>query len=155
MLEAVPTGIFSNRYRFHQEGELMGEFDPSAWRERAQLELEDGTYELYREGTFSGDFVIELNGKIVARATKPSAFRGTFNIELPDKHLILRKHSVWSRNFILFEGEMEVGAIRPLGIFSRRTNIELPGQWPLALQIFVFWLAFLMWKREEAEAASS
>lgn len=154
MLEAVPTGIFSSRFLLQQEDQLLGEFDPSVWRDKARLELEDGTYELYREGQFKGDFVLDLNGKIVARATKPSAFRGIFTVELSNRHLILRKRSIWSRDFVLFDGEKEIGAIRPRGVFNRRTNIELPSEWPVSLQIFVFWLAFLIWKRENAAAAS-
>jgi hypothetical protein len=154
LLEAIPTGIFSNRFRLQQEDELLGEFDPSIWRDKARLEIEDGTHELYREGQFRGDFVLEHNGKVVARATKPSAFRGIFTVELSDRHLILRKRSVWGRDFVLFDGEKEIGTIRPRGFFRRRTNIELPGDWPLPLRIFVFWLAFLIWKRDDAAAAS-
>ncbi len=52
MLEAIPTGIFSNRFLLQQEEQLLGEFDPSIWRDKARLEVEDGTYELYREGQF-------------------------------------------------------------------------------------------------------
>ena len=140
MLEAVPTGIFSSRFLLQQEDQLLGEFDPSVWRDKARLELEDGTYELYREGQFKGDFVLDLNGKIVARATKPSAFRGIFTLELSNRHLILRKRSVWSRDFVLFDGEKEM-AIRH-AVFHRKTNIELPSEWPFRSG-FVFWLAFI------------
>ena len=154
MLEAIPAGIFSNRFRLEQENQLLGEFDPSIWREKALLELEDGTYQLYRERHFSGDFVLEHDGKIAARATKPSAFRGIFELELSNRQLVLRKPSVWSRSFVVLDGEKEIGRIRRLGVFGRRTNIDLPGEWPVSARVFVFWLAFLIWKREQAAAAS-
>jgi endo-1,4-beta-mannosidase len=153
MLQAITKGILSRSFQLEQENQLIGEFDPSLWREKAQLELEDGTYELYREGAYRGDFLLEKNGKIVARAAKPSAFRGQFEVEVSNRRLVLRKPSIWNRRFGVFDGEKEIGAIQPLGLLRRRTNIDLPSDWPLAVRIFLFWLAFLMWKRESAAAS--
>ena len=58
MLEAIPTDIFATNFRLQQQNKLLGEVDTSVWRNEARLELEEGTYELYREGTFSGDFLL-------------------------------------------------------------------------------------------------
>jgi len=69
MLEAVPKNIFANNFYLQQQNVLLGEVDSSLWREKAQLELEEGTYLLYREGHFSGDFVLEHDGTVVARAS--------------------------------------------------------------------------------------
>jgi hypothetical protein len=154
MLEAIPTDILSTNFRLQQQNQLLGEVDVSILREKARIELEDGTYELYRERQFSGDFVLERNGKIVARATKPSALQNRFEVELPDRRLVLRKVSIWNRRFELFDGEKQIGSIYPLGIFTRRSNIDLPDDWPLAIRIFLFWLAFIIWKRRNQAAAS-
>jgi hypothetical protein len=153
MLEAVPTNVFSTNFRLQQQNQLLGEVDTSIWREKGQLELEDGTYQLYREGPFSGDFILEHNGKLVARASKPSALRNRFEVELPNQRLVMRKLSVWNRSFGLFDGEKQVGSIYPIGIFTRRSNIDLPADWPLPFRIFLFWLAFLMWKRQNQAAS--
>jgi len=153
MLEAVPTNIFSTNFRLQQQNQLLGEIETSIWREKAQLELQDGTYQLYREALYSGDFMLEHNGKVVARASKPSALQNRFEVELPNRKLVLRKLSLWNRRFGLFEGEKQVGGIYPLGIFTRRSNIDLPPEWALAQRIFLFWLAFLIWKRQ-SQAAS-
>jgi hypothetical protein len=154
MLEAIPTDILSTNFRLQQQNLLLGEVDVSILREKARIELEDGTYELYRERQFSGDFVLERNGKIVARATKPSALQNRFDVELPDRRLVLRKVSIWNRRFELFDGEKQIGSIYPLGIFTRRSNIDLPDDWPLAIRVFLFWLAFIIWKRRNQSAAS-
>jgi len=154
MLEAIPTDIFATNFRLQQQNNLVGEVDTSVFREKARLELEEGTYELYREGRFSGDFLLERNGNIVARATKPSALQNRFEVELPNRNLVLRKLSAFSRRFGLFEGEKQIGSIYPAGIFTRRANIDLPADWPLATRIFLFWLAFLMWRRRKRAAAS-
>ena len=82
MLEAIPKNLFSTGFRLQQENRLVGEVDTSIWREKARVELEDGTYLLYREGHFSGDFILEHNGKLAARASKPSAFYNRFEVEV-------------------------------------------------------------------------
>ena len=154
MLEAVPNNFFANNFRLEEGGQLLGEVGASLWRDKATLEVQDGTYEFYREGQFIGDFVLEHNGNILARASKPSAFKNRFEVELPNRHLVLRKLGPLSRRFGLFEGETQVGSVYPLGIFTRRSNIDLPGDWPLPLRVFVFWLVFIIWKRQNAAAAS-
>ena len=155
MLEAIPTNIFSTTFRLHQQNQLVGEIDTSIWREKATLELPDGTYQLYREGTFNGDFLLEHNGKVAARATKPSAFQSRFEVEVAGRVVELRKLSIWNRNFGVFDGERQVGGVYPLGLFTRRAKIDLPDDWPLAATAFVFWLAFIMWRRQNSAAASS
>ncbi|MDP9201581.1 MAG: hypothetical protein M3P26_06570 [Gemmatimonadota bacterium] len=154
MLEAIPTNIFSTTFRLQQQNQLLGEVATSIWREKGRLELEDGTYKTYREGLFSGDFLLEHNGKVVARASKPSALQNRFEVELPNRRLVLRKLSVWNRRFGLFDGEQQIGSIYPLGVFTRRSNIDLPADWPLAIRVFLFWLAFVIWKRQNQAAAS-
>jgi len=154
MLEAVPTNIFSSTFRVQQNDKLLGEVSASIWRDKARLELEDGTYDLYRVGQFGGDFVIEHDGKLLARATKPSVFQNRFEVELANQRLVLRKLSPLNRRFGLFDREKQVGSIYPVGLFTRRSNIDLPAEWPLAIRVFLFWLAFVIWKRQNAAAAS-
>jgi hypothetical protein len=153
MLEAIPTNIFSSNFRLQQNDNLLGEVEASIWRDRAVLEIGEGTYQLYREGQFSGDFVLEHNGNVVARARKPSLFRNQFEVELPNQLLLLRKLAPLSRRFGLFDGERQLGSVYPLGIFTRRSNIDLPSDWPLPIRAFVFWLAFIIWKRQNAAAS--
>ena len=153
MLEAIPTNIFSTTFRLQQQNQLVGEVATSVWGEKGRLELEDGTYEAYRERLFGGDFLLEHDGKLVARASKPSALRNTFEVELPGRRLTLRKVSMLNRRFGLFDGEKQVGSIYPLGVFTRRSNIDLPGDWPLPIRAFLFWLVFLLWKRQTHAAS--
>jgi hypothetical protein len=150
MLEAVPKNIFAIGFFLQQQNVLLGEIDISIWREKAQLELKEGTYLLYRERHFSGDFVLEHEGKVLARAKKPSAIYNTFEVELPDRHLVLRKPSAWNRRFSVFDGEKEVGSIYPLNLLTQRANVDLPADWPLAIRAFLFWLVLIIWKRQQA-----
>ena len=154
MLEAIPSNFFATRFHLQQDSRLLGEIETGLWREKARLELEDGTYELYREGLFSGDFVLERNSEVVARASKPSVRQSRFEVQLPDRRLVLSKPTwSWRRSFSLFDGEKKIGSIGPVGLFTRRTNIDLPDNWSLPTRVFLFWLAVIIWKRQQAAAA--
>ena len=153
MLEAIPTNFFSSNFRLEQENKLVGELDPSVLRCKATLELEEGTYHLSREKFLGGDYLLERNGQIVGRAEKLSVWRDKFAVQIGSRLVELRKLSAFSRKFGLFDGDKQLGLIDPRGMFSKRANIDLPKEWPLADKVFMFWLVFLMWKRE-SQAAS-
>lgn len=150
MIEAVPTGIFSSGYQLQQDGRVIADLNASSWRQKADLEIDGETFRLYREGVTSGAFMLEWNGKTLARAIKPSAFSDRFEMEVGKRSFTLRKESLWSRRFGLFEGEQQLGRVAPAGTFTRRVLVELPEDWPSSVQAFVFWLALLMWNREKA-----
>jgi hypothetical protein len=147
MLEASVSGILPLTFQLRHQNQLLGELTISIWRGKGQLELQEGTYHLYREGWVTGDFLLELNGKVVARASKPSALRNRFEIELPNRRLVLRKPSSYNRRIIVLDGEKEIGSIYPLGAFTRRTGIDLPDDLPLPIRVFFFWIVFSVWKR--------
>jgi hypothetical protein len=154
LLEAIPTGLLSATYRLQQDNVLIGEIDNSYFRERATLELEEGTYHLFRERAMGGDFMLERNGNIVARAAKPSAFKTLLEVDVPEHHLVLRRISVFSRRFGVFENGRQVGAIYTAGTFTRRAIVDLPAEWPAVARVFLFWLTWLMWRRQHQSAAS-
>jgi hypothetical protein len=153
MLEAIPKNFFSTRFQFQQDNQLLGKIDNSIWREEARVELKDGTYLLSREGRFSGYFLIEHNGRLVARASKPSALRNTFEVEVAGRLLVLRQLSIWKRRFGLFVGDKQIGSIYPLRFLSRHAHIDVPGDLPLPIRVFLFWLVFIVWKRQSQAAA--
>ena len=153
MLEAIPTTIFSTNFRLEQDKKLVGELDPSAWRCKATLELEEGTYSLYREKLLGGDYLMERNGNVVARAAKVSILHNRFAVQVGTQTLELKKLGWASRKFGLFDGDRQIGIIYPQGYVTKRANIDLPEEWPLASRVFMFWLAFLNWK-QQSQAAS-
>ena len=115
MLAIVPTSLFAKNFRLEQDNALIGEPDNSLWREHATLELEEGTYELFRERNWTGDFLLERNGNIVGN---------------------------------------QLGSIYPAALFSRRVNIDLPADWPASTRAFLYWLTYLMWRRQNGAASA-
>jgi hypothetical protein len=154
MLEMVPRNLFSNDYVVRLPEHAATVLDISNWRERGEFELDGAHYRLYREGRMSGAFILERDGAIIARATKPSVLRPRFDLELGGRPLILRRLSAFSRRFGVFAGDVQIGTIGRAGFVTRRANLDLPGDWPVAVQLFVFWLVLVIWRREAAAAAS-
>ena len=154
MLEAVPRHLFSYDFVVRSASGDVATLDVALWRERAEFELDGVPYRMYREGLMSGAFILERAGFPIATAAKPSAFRAAFELETGGRSYSLRRLSIFSRHFGLFSGDTQIGSVRPASIFTRRTLIELPRDWSPALQLFVFWLALVIWKREEAAAAN-
>lgn len=153
MLEAVPRRFLSSDFVLRSSDRAIAMLDVSTWRERAEFELEGVSHRVYREGFMSGAFVLERAGVIIARAIKPSAFRSRFELDVNGRAITLRKLSAFSRRFGIFAHDRQVGEIRRAGLFTRRVIIELPSDWSPAIQLFVFWLALVIWNREARAAA--
>lgn len=154
MIEAVPKGWFSNDYLLRQPHGTVADLDVSGWREKAEFDVAGGRFRLYREGMASGAYVLEQQGSVLARAVKPSAFQARFELQVGRRSFTLRRPRWWRSDFALFEGETQVGSVRRAGAFTRRTLVDLPAELPLAVQVFVFWLALVIWTREAAAAAA-
>lgn len=146
MLVAVRR-LFSMDFQFRENGKIAGEMKGSLLREMADLELDDGTYSLYRDQVIGGDYVLERKGQILARATKPSWWRSDLDVELFKRSVKLRRPSIFIRRFAVFEGGRRVGIINPAW-FTGRAKIDLPPDWTLLDRVFLFWLCALMWRRQ-------
>lgn len=155
MLEAVQKGILSGDFRLEREGEPIADLDVSTWGTRAGVRVDGVDYEMRREGLLSGDFVLEANGQTLARAEKPSALRSVFELSLGPRRYTMKKRSFFSSGFALLDGGRELGSLHRRGLLQRRVEIRLPDDWPVAAQVFVFWLAHIIWSREDAAAAST
>ena len=69
MLVAVRR-LFSMNCQFREDGKVVGEMERSLWRETAELELDDGSYSLYRDQVIGGD-------RAGSQVTQTSTFRRT------------------------------------------------------------------------------
>ena len=150
MLEAKPTGLFSQDFGIEAEGRQIALLDVAFWKEAGAISIEGRPYKLYRENLISGAFVLEEEGRAVARASKPSAFHAHFDLELQTGRYSLKRDSAFRKSFSVLHGEIVIGSIRPSGVFTRRALIDLPEGWSIPAQVFVFWLALVIWNRDES-----
>jgi hypothetical protein len=150
-----PKHWFSWDFTVDDGQRAVADIDVSWWRERGTLSVAGRTYPVYREGLMSGDFILESDGVVLARAAKPSAFRRAFELNHDGRTYILRARSAFRRAFVLEHGSREVGSVVPQGLMRRWATAELPDTLPLPVKVFALWLTILIWKRESDSAAAA
>jgi hypothetical protein len=154
MLHATPRGLFTWGFTVRQDGNKIADIDSSWLGERADIKVEGQTYSAYRESLLAGTFVLQSGERTLARARKASAFVRAFDIDFADRPMELKAASVWRREFGLFENGAQVGRISPAGWFSWQAVIDLPPDIPLPVQLFLFWLVLVLWRRAAAADAA-
>ncbi|WFB34894.1 hypothetical protein P3T73_12060 [Kiritimatiellota bacterium B12222] len=104
-------------------------------------------YDIVKHGIMSGRWTQEESGQVIAVAQKPSPFSRSFNLRHASLELTLQAATAFTRNFeILLKGEV-IGHIQPAHMFTRRATVVCPLTIPEDLQLFLFWLVGLSWKR--------
>ena len=152
MLHALPTSWFKPAFRLLRDDKEVGLLTLSSFREQATFAVKDVEFAFSREGMM-GDFVLEFQGSVLARAEKPSAFKQRFTLTFEGRSYTLNPASWFGRTFVLHEGDAEVGHVRPLSAFNYKADLDLPDVLPLPVQAFCFWLVVLLWKRAAAAAS--
>lgn len=152
MIDAIPLDPVHLDFQFREGERVVAEMKSSRWRARAEVVISAEHYQLYHEGFFRGDFVVAQDRRVLARASTTSTRGDDFSLELGAGRLTLQRGPAAERRFGVFDGEREVGRIVRDGPDTRRTRLELPERWPLAEQIFLFWLTLIVWTRDEAAA---
>jgi len=149
VLKGRPKGFFSWDFAVSEGDDEIAEVSFAWFRERGELKVKGEPCAIYRE-SLMGDFCLEWNGEVVARATKTSMWTRRFVVRFEGRELVLEAASIFTRAFVLRdagEGGDELGRISPAGIFSRKAVIDLPDDVPLPVQVFMFWLVVIMWRR--------
>lgn len=154
MLRAVPKGLFSWDFTVSLADRVIADVDMSWFREKGELEVEGQRYAVYREGLMSGRFVLSSQAGVLAEAEKPSAFFRSFDVAYRGRHYRLGALSMLTRGFGLTADSTLVGTIQPVSIFGRTTTIDLPDEVVLPVQVFMFWLVLILWKRSKNASMS-
>jgi len=155
MLTAIPKHWLSWDFTVLQGSEPVAAIDVSWWRENGELTVAGSRYRVRREGLMSGAFILESAGSVLARAEKTGVFVRSFAIEHAGRHYQLRARSAFGRKFAFGDGSQVTGSISPVGLFAHRARADLPAHLPLAVQIFILWLAIILWKRDADSTAAT
>ncbi len=154
MLRAEPKGFFSWKFTIFDEGNRnIAEIDIRWVREAGEVRLDGREYRIYREHLFGGAFVLEEDGKEVARAEKPSALFRSFVVRHNGKEYVLQAASPVVRTFVLSKNNHPIGTIKPEHALTRKALIDLPTDMALPVRIFVAWLVFVLWKRDKESSS--
>jgi hypothetical protein len=153
MWSATPKGWMSWDYAIRDEaGRLVGDVSLAFWRERGTIGCADGEFQVRRQSGF-GAFVLEQAGVVVARAEKPGPFGRTVFVEYGGGPYALKPRGILRREMVLYNAEREIGSIGAAAFLTRRSRVLLPDELPVALRLFLIWLAVLDWRRGAASSS--
>ena len=101
---------------------------------------------------FTQYYTLERDRRTVATAKETKLFflsnsRISYAVERHSRELTL-KNSIWNllgRQYLLLDGQDRIGVIKHNRSFG--ADIDLPPEIPLAVQIFIYDVAFIMWQR--------
>lgn len=147
MLIAIPKSWLSWKFTIFDDNVPVANLDLAWFGESGQLLLNGVLYRLYREGFFSGAFILQKDGNVLARAVKPSALSRSFRVECNGEYVILEAEKILWRKFVLRQGDVVIGSISPEHAFTRKAIIDLPVTIDLPVRIFLVWLTIIIWKR--------
>jgi hypothetical protein len=162
MLTAVPKSLFSADYIIQRDGTRLGDLKLSQSTTAALLikrtqvvafHLQGLDYELSAEvASTSIPFLGKLEKAVLVREgreiawVEPSVGFHHFTVHWNDRQIELKgRFWTWQKLVRLMESDKDVGNIRR-GFFSKRADLYLSEDVPIAVQAFILWLALWRWK---------
>lgn len=155
VLTATPKNILAHDFHIQRDGEPVAFLDRALLRRKGVIEIEDARLSVQTDGFLHPEYTLLLDEKPVARAHKPSVVRDVIQLQLGDVTCEIRRKAWFSTRFYVWNGDQRIGEIARQHWYSWKARVELPDDWPLGLQIFVFWIVLLFWKRDAAAANGS
>jgi hypothetical protein len=143
--ELTPHHPFSQEYKVELDGQQITDINPAWLIQGGQLAYAGKNYKLYREES-SGAFVLEEQEHVIARAKKN--FTPSFDVSYNGTHYTLTA-KIRERTCILEQGSQIIGSVDPKKkSLSRKAIASIPDSFPRAVQIFITWLAILLYRPE-------
>lgn len=159
MLAATPTSLLSRNFTLSADGRLLGRLDQASFRERATVTL-DGTPYTFSHHRLQRAYTLEVAGREVARARREGLVRRIFEVTAdggaagasPLALRLQQRRSLLSlsHRFDVSDGRDVVATIRRPNLFGRRAQADFPPSIPLPVQVFLLWIALMMWKRDDS-----
>lgn len=154
MLTAQPRSIFSWSFTVYDGGDPLAEVDLSWFRERGSFHLAGHEFDVLRTSMLQGEFALHSAGITLATARKISPLLRSFEVCCQDRQYDLKAFHPFTRQFGLYHDDRPIGSIRPLHLFTRKAQIDLPQGIVLPVRIFMFWLVLILWRRAARSSSS-
>ena len=152
--DAAPAETLSSGHTFYR-GEVEVARLYNYLSSPTQIEVDGEHFLLKRQKRvvlFTQNYTLERDGRTLATAKETKLFflsnsRIRYTVKRHSRELTL-KDNIWrlrGRQYLLLDGRERVGVIEHHSDFG--ADIDLPPEIPLAVQIFIYKLAFIMWQR--------
>lgn len=151
MLTATPKGVFSKTFEIARDGRRVCEIRQRDLREKAEVVLDGAAYVLENQ-LLGSDFLLRREGRLVARANKRT-LRRAFDVTLDPEGAAPRTYAfevgglLKGGRYDLSEAGRAVGSVTKATL-GRSARATFPDDVPEAAQVFLLWIALMMWARD-------
>ena len=122
----------------------------------ADIRIGAATYTAIRKGWLSEVYSLHQDGSVVSRADRVGFWGRAYEIHSGGSLVTLRRKSGWFESgWDLFDGDLPVGSVTRKGFFQTETIADFPDSIDLATQVFIVWLANVLWQQDQAAAAAA
>lgn len=155
MLHLRKKSLFSNEYIAEEEGIAVAELSRSWWRTQAELTVQEQGLWLTKQGVLKGTFGLFDGDAAIVKVTQPSGWRPRLVFQFDEREFEIRQKAWYSSTLLVKSNGSVVGSIRPKGLFATEANVDLPARFPLAIRVFIGWIAMICWDEAAMSGAFS
>jgi len=155
--ELKPRGFFGRDFVIlGEDGQPLTEIDTHVnwFGEDSRFTLEGIEYSLQTKGLTGGRFDLVRDRRTLAHARRSGLWDTSLEVELADRRFKLKRVGFWGTRFELRHGDHVCGGIQRKGWSGRTVLFDMSERIPLAEQVFIAWLALILWTREDSAAAT-
>ena len=143
-LEGEPLRWLSHDYRVRRNGVELTLIDLT-FRSRGEFVLEGERYEFRREHLLARSYILEQDGRVVARAERTGIIPSRYRVTVSDRQLTLRPR-LPGHTWLVQHGDRTIGEVRRRRLFSRAFIAEFREPFPLVAEVFVLAVVVVRWR---------
>ena len=155
MLTCIPESFFNWNFSVPDTSEGEARLTFNFFTEQGTITLGGEEYAVVKHGPFSGHWTLERGGEVFADVQKSNPIFRSFELDANDSRLSFKALSPFTRKFGIFSRDQQIGIIEPGHIFTRRSTIDCSPEVPELIQLTIFWLAALTWRRQARDSSST
>ena len=153
MIELKKRSLFSSEYVARDNGVVVGELSRSKWRDQGRFTVQGRDLKLKREGALKDTFTLFDGDAAILQVKQPRVLRHKLEFQYDGRDFAIRDKAWYSSTVLVESGGSLVGSVRKRGLFSTGATVDLPDSLPLAVRVFVGWIAMVRWDAAAAAVA--
>ena len=154
-LRIVSEGWWKPKYRILSSGSTVGIISGACVAdEEGAVEIGETLYDIYSKGWWRKEYAFRGKDFAVFAQETGSFFRTEITIEHEKRNYTLTKKSFFKRDLVLEENDHVLGTLYDAGFLSSETIADLPKDIPIQVQVFIIWLALVLWDRRSGNGGN-
>ena len=144
MIEAVRKKLFSGQYSLRADEQEVAVLKIAC--RKAELKYAKSRYTMRMQGWLNQKHILEGDAIRIVQSANSGVFRTFRQLEYADKRYEIKVasgrnlHSSVYNSIEIYDGTKKIGSVRSQDWLQKRVFIDLPYDWPIPVQAFIFWI---------------